>query len=479
MKQSAEIAQLLLNLTTVALFGGDSAALDQIERELSSQDFQGLAVRGVAEVSVTERDSLPVVLASQFTALRDWETPLSDNLSILVFDHVTAAVSVAKPFEDSLENRPDPGRPPSIRPKPSGDAATGVATSCRRVDLRKLLSLEWSPRRLTVVAVSYDIVSNEYNVVLAGGKSDAPIRSQVTPAPGARSGGISPCDPAVVSPNPSRSSVKFSVEVRPVPLSCVVKGELSTVAIACHLHPGVAEAKRCAVVVSVTCIVVGRDWRNPWTFEWQIPVDSDSDGAPGAPLSAFFSVPLPEDRLALLSSGEYIAYIMLEGHVFGPQRFTIPAAPYAEVRARPDPFFSNQKLPDSPVAPSDQWRGVLINVPERAAINIGKPVVRLSGLARISGADYPKDDRLELIAIDLATRKEYTAFLDQVEENLVVPPPAKPPTPDVINRMIFTRHFNSDIRAALSLPIANATYRLTLQIGDLRSNDLTVQIVIE
>jgi hypothetical protein len=268
-----------------------------------------------------------VVLASQFTALRDWETPLSDNLSILVFDHVTAAVGVAKPFEDSLENRPDPGRPPSIRPKPSGDAATGVATSARRVDLRKLLSLEWSPRRLTVVAVSYDIVSNEYNVVLVSGKSDAPIRSVVTPAPGASSGGLPPYDPTVVSPNPSRSSVRFSVDVRPVPLSCVVKGNLSTVALARHLHSGVAEAKRFAAVVPVTCIVVGRDWRTPWTFEWRIPVYSDGDIASGVPISAFFSVPLPEEHLALLSSGEYIAYIMLEGHVFGPQRFTIPAAP--------------------------------------------------------------------------------------------------------------------------------------------------------
>lgn len=147
----------------------------------------------------------------------------------------------------------------------------------------------------------------------------------------------------------------------------------------------------------------------------------------------------------------------------------------------PAPFFSAQKLPASPVAPSGQWRGVLIKAPERAAINIGKPVVLLSGLARISGTDYPKDDRLKLTAIDLATRKEYTAFLGQAEENHVVPPPppANPPNPDVIKRMIFTRHFNSDIRAALSLPIANATYRLTLQIGDLRSNDLTVQIVIE
>lgn len=324
MKQSTEIAQLLLNFATAGFFAADPMVLSQIELKLSSQDFHGLAVRAPAEVNVTERDTLPVVLASQFTASRDWETPLADNLAILLFDHVTAEVSTAKPFEDSTENRPDPGRPSTKSPKPSGDAATGIATSVRKVDLRKLFSLGWHSRRLTVLALSYDVVSNETDVALVGGKTSAARPRGVTPSPGSSGCGLPSYDPAAIGIKSGGKSVTFAVDVKSIPRSCLVKGSITTVATHRHLQSGVAEKKPVAAVIPVTCIVVGRDWRTPWTFEWGIPVYSEKSFTVGDSLSAVFSVPLPAERLALLIKGDYVAYMIVEGRVFGPQRFSMP-----------------------------------------------------------------------------------------------------------------------------------------------------------
>ena len=137
-------------------------------------------------------------------------------------------------------------------------------------------------------------------------------------------------------------------------------------------------------------------------------------------------------------------------------------------------------MPDSPKPANELWRGVIISAPEKATLSPSRPMVLLCGFFRVQGGNYPKDDRLKVIAADISTKKEYTAFLGQHDSNPDVPPPPRqPPNPEVVKRMVFSQHFNSDIMAALGLPWANATYKVQVHFGDLRSNEITVQVIVQ
>ena len=143
-------------------------------------------------------------------------------------------------------------------------------------------------------------------------------------------------------------------------------------------------------------------------------------------------------------------------------------------------FYSTAQLPTSPKPENELWRGVIISAPAKATLSRSHPMLMLSGFFRIQGASYPKNDRRKVTAVDIATKKEYTAFLGQKDSNPDdAPPPRQPPDPEVVKRMVFSQYFNSDIMAALGLPWANATYKVRVDLGDIRSNEIVVQVVVE
>jgi hypothetical protein len=144
------------------------------------------------------------------------------------------------------------------------------------------------------------------------------------------------------------------------------------------------------------------------------------------------------------------------------------------------PFFNTLEGPDSPKPPSPGWRGLLIAGPSRAVLSLKQPMLLLRGTYRIQGDAYPKDDRLRLVAIDVRTRQEYSQTAGQRDASPdEPPPPAVPPDPAVTRRMVFSGHFNADLMGTLHLPWAPATYRVLARMGDLQSNELTVQVDIK
>ena len=329
MDSSIDIAQSLLKLGAAAIFSSNSMALDPVEFQLASRDFRGLAVSTVGEVDLHERDTLPLVLASQFSAVRDWETPLADNLAVLMFDHSTGSLAAAKPFDDRSANRPDSGRPIVKRPRPTGDAATGVSTSVRRVDMRKLFGLAWRNGRLSFIALSFDTVSNVADVSLVGGAAAAlPTPRKVMPEPRVDGPGLPSYDPSAGVSPPHVPGIAFSVTVNTGASGAVVRGALSTPALERHLLKTLASVgdRPVAAVIPVSFIVAGRGWKVPWVFEWGVPLLGRQAPVVGSPAAASFAIPIPDDKFRLLAPGEYAAYMVMEGRVFGPQRFTVPVA---------------------------------------------------------------------------------------------------------------------------------------------------------
>lgn len=144
------------------------------------------------------------------------------------------------------------------------------------------------------------------------------------------------------------------------------------------------------------------------------------------------------------------------------------------------PYYSTAQHPDSPKPPNPQWRGVLISAPPRFTLTLRQPLAILRGYYKIQGTNYPADDRLKLIAVDLATKQEYSATAGQRDPSPdEPPPPSEPPDPEVLKRMIFSQHFNADLIGTLRLPWTNATYKVRAEFGPILSNEITVQVIIQ
>ena len=99
---------------------------------------------------------------------------------------------------------------------------------------------------------------------------------------------------------------------------------------------------------------------------------------------------------------------------------------------------------------------------------------------RIAGASYPKNDRLRIIAVDAASRRQFEAAAGQRDPSPdEPPPPSDPPDPETVRRMIFSGFFNADLMATLGLPWTNATYKVRAELGNIPSNEIVVEIVIQ
>src|SRR5262245_5037418 len=72
------------------------------------------------------------------------------------------------------------------------------------------------------------------------------------------------------------------------------------------------------------------------------------------------------------------------------------------------PFYNSDETPQSPKPPNPNWRGVLIDAPPESVVTLRQPMVLLRGTYRIQGTNYPANDRLRIIAIDPATKKEFS-----------------------------------------------------------------------
>jgi hypothetical protein len=142
------------------------------------------------------------------------------------------------------------------------------------------------------------------------------------------------------------------------------------------------------------------------------------------------------------------------------------------------PFFSAQETPENPKPPQPQWRGVMIAGPAQAKISLKEPMIIVHGTYRISGANYPANDRIKFVAINVATKREFTGYAGQRDASPDAPrPPSEKADPSVLKRMVFSGFFNADLVATVKLPWTTASYRVRAEFGAIPSNEITVQVL--
>ena len=144
------------------------------------------------------------------------------------------------------------------------------------------------------------------------------------------------------------------------------------------------------------------------------------------------------------------------------------------------PYYTADEHPQSPKPPNPQWRGVMIAAQTQAVLTLRQPMLLLHGCYRIQGANYPAKDRLKLIVVDMSSKREFNGVAGQREASPdVPPPPSAPPDPETVKRMVFSGFFNTDLVAMLQLPRVPATYRVRAELGNIPSNEVTIQVTVQ
>ncbi len=142
------------------------------------------------------------------------------------------------------------------------------------------------------------------------------------------------------------------------------------------------------------------------------------------------------------------------------------------------PFFSAEKVPQSPEPPSSAWRGILIQSQLEHKLTMKNRMVVLNGYYKLDGSEYPlDDDDLRIQAVNTATKATFEAAAGEKDDSPVEPDEPGPPlSRDDIRDMVFSGYFNTDILLALKLPPSGGKYRVWVTMGSIKSNEITIDI---
>ena len=142
-----------------------------------------------------------------------------------------------------------------------------------------------------------------------------------------------------------------------------------------------------------------------------------------------------------------------------------------------DQKFNLQQYPDSPVPPSPNWEGIIIQQKKGSAYE--RPII-IRGYYRLKYSDMLKDDSIIITAVDNKTGKVFTGIAGQDEENIVIKPNTTQGNSDNknVNGLIIPSYFNIDFTETLNIPKENAAYNVTIKIGDKISNTLLLNNLI-
>jgi hypothetical protein len=322
---TSEIVANILNLTEEEYFSVDRIALAARQRLLLSSDYTGIAVNAPASIRTGQHSKLPLVMAMRMSGDRDWEVGLRDNCILVGTNLHTGKVHFANGLASDKELTSRGGR---IK-QPKGSKPPGLAVVAAQIielDPRNRLHLPWDTGLWSLGVLYYDWPSNTVTVKLEGnGPAEQPAVRAIFPI--STGGGDLPSyQPTAKTPPYPAAGAVFTVEAKKVQdqPQLIVHGAFTTTIKDYHLatSPGSGPSGP-AAIVPITFVILGLDWKFPRPFTWAVPVQERSSVAPGKTAHGTFAIDALAGGVTPLDPGRYVAYIIMDGRIFGPQSFQV------------------------------------------------------------------------------------------------------------------------------------------------------------
>ena len=151
------------------------------------------------------------------------------------------------------------------------------------------------------------------------------------------------------------------------------------------------------------------------------------------------------------------------------------------------PLNSNDRNPCSPPAPAPDWRGIVIQAPEKVTFKRDQTVDEYGAFAAIPVCGYcqldvltePWPEPMRLFAVDRATGTVYSGDVVELDPSPEKPPPEdeEPLTPEEVEGLATGTYFNPNLADFVQLPQKPAIYNIYVEFREVRSNMVAVEIV--
>jgi len=322
MTSTSDIAAGIFNISDEDYFIIKDPDLRSRESWLLDQNYLGIAIGTPRYLFTEQHDHLPLILAARFSGERDWEVNLRHNCLLIGTNMIDGSVRLAHLLRSEKELTSQYGSEMDEKgPRPPDSELEGNAAQLLMVDIRNLLNIPWSYGKWVFGVISYDWLSN-----LAPLKLEGDIETDEIPP-------IS-FDPDTFANASANLSQENELEMPEHGVTFLVrcgnnKGNthlIADVALSISARrynlPSAQSLPDINAVIPVTLLLLQPD-KEPLRFSWVVPAygqplnkGETATGRFSIDVQAATSSPVP-------APGNYVCYITIGGHIFGPQHLTI------------------------------------------------------------------------------------------------------------------------------------------------------------
>lgn len=329
MATAKDIALSILNFSSPEYEVAPNVDLIMREQALLQSDFTGVAIN--APTKVGSANFLPMAICSRFDGARSWDVPIGKNAFLVATNLASGKIYVTNPFMSGKDLSRVGDRELHVGDRPPEEQLETIGAQIAWImvpDVRVPLE----PGHWTFTLIYFDWLSNRHNVEV---KSDAPSLAappDIFPQPSGtdafptflKRGSTPTVDGTYGVVFDMRTPVEEGKTTIYVTGSYKLKARASMAADQESINDQ-GEQKSVATVVRMSVILLERNNDQPHEFRLAIPVYG-AKKKPGAWIEGYFTLNLLDSfEYPPLSAGNYAAYLAVDGVVYGPHTFDVPA----------------------------------------------------------------------------------------------------------------------------------------------------------
>ena len=147
---------------------------------------------------------------------------------------------------------------------------------------------------------------------------------------------------------------------------------------------------------------------------------------------------------------------------------------------------SDSQNPCSPdIGSQPDFMGIAINVPTEVEFNESEPaedgsfvVIPICGYYQLDMFELSKDSVIQLFAMNIETQQIYRGELVDQDAGTEEPMPLDEPElqPEDLEGQLLSTYFNPNLSHYVNLPVEEATYKILVQIGQVKSNIVEIKV---
>ena len=289
---------------------------------LDFERFDSLLLNAPLHIDISKEDAFPLMKIIQNDDFREWQVQESRNLVVVAYNLLTGKV-IAKTARKDEKKRIYPPKNERDGPFPEDISITGYNTGCEIINIKHSLNIPWHPSKYRITILCFDWVSNTVDVVLHD-KDKQPKINLVLPQSNDRK-----VDALLsATKNAGKGDVTFSVpeKCNADPQNFFIQGNF-TIPVTAH---NVTELdKKKSVIIPVWLMIVEKniDQGSAILAKWFITAHPTENTTEQATAEGIFKFSLPELLPGItedpLAPNDYCCYVVINGHVFGPEKCRI------------------------------------------------------------------------------------------------------------------------------------------------------------